>query len=206
MVHLHYILLWHSEVLISRSFAKNKKTTVLLMRRGIQICKNLSAVLSALRTIIDWIFYKLDDRRTFWSPSSSTCQLSIAPIGIRRSKGRAKSRNTFIDNWVCDQIIRGSRMGWFKKRADFLLWDGWNPSQRCEEASKNVAGAVHSGSKLWNPRIQQIDVYLFPMISEASDCASKRMSAASSAAQTNEWAVGGNEQVGEWSCNLRVDL
>ena len=126
MVHLHYILLWHSEVLISRSFAKNKKTTVLLMRKGIQICKNLSAVLSALRTIIDWIFYKLDDRRTFWSPSSSsTCQLIIAPIGTRRSKGRAKSRNTFIDNWVCDQIIRGSRVGWFKTRADFLLWNGW---------------------------------------------------------------------------------
>ena len=92
------------------------------MRRGIQICKNLSAVLSALRTIIDWIFYKLDDRRTFWSySSSSSCQSIIAPVGARRSQGRAKSRNTFIDNWVCDQIIRGSRVGWFKTRADFLL-------------------------------------------------------------------------------------
>ena len=122
MVHLHYILLWHSEVLISHSFAKNKKTTVLLMRRGIQICKNFSAVLSALRTIIDWIFYKLDDRRIFWSySSSSSCQSIIAPVGTRRSQGRAKSRNTFIDNWVCDQIIRGSRVGWFKTRADFLL-------------------------------------------------------------------------------------
>ena len=41
------------ETLISRSFAKNKKTTVLLMKRGFQICKNLLAIPSASRITVD---------------------------------------------------------------------------------------------------------------------------------------------------------
>ena len=106
VVPLHWILWRLKEISISRHFAKNKKTTVLLTRRGFQICKNLPAILSTSRKNVDYKFHKIDDRRSIWSSSSSwTYQLIIGSVGTKKSKSRGESRNAFIDNWLWDQAV-----------------------------------------------------------------------------------------------------
>ena len=92
--------------LISRHFAKNENTTVLLTLWRFQKWKNIWAILSTWYKKGRIEFLELDERRSWWSSwSSSTRDFITVKIGNRKSQTKRESWHHFIDDRFRDQTI-----------------------------------------------------------------------------------------------------